>query len=94
MKVKELKDIIAYLETTDELQKTINTVVERALANGWTQDTIFKIKMPNGLTPYQEWKDKYSNYTNLIMNLRKYQKNKYEGMYYMSKHSIFAWRNK
>ena len=37
--------------------------------------------MPNDMTLYEELKDKYSNYTNLILNLSKYQKNEYKGMY-------------
>ena len=82
MKIKELKDIIVYLENEGKsnLTTTVEKAVEESLSKGVHTDYIYK-PMPNGMTLYEEWADKYSNYTNLIMNLSKYCKNRYTGMY-------------
>ena len=42
----------------------------KVLNEGVHTDFVYK-PMPNGITLYEEWADKYSNYTNLIMNLSK-----------------------
>ena len=82
MKVKELKDIIVYLNTDAKSQLTteVDKLVEKMLKDGTDPSYIYNT-MPNGMTLYEELKDKYSNYTNLILNLSKYQKNRYKGMY-------------
>ena len=82
MKVKELKDIITYLNTEgkEQLSTKVDELVEKVLNKGVHTDFVYK-PMPNGMTLYEEWADKYSNYTNLIMNLSKYCKNRYTGMY-------------
>lgn len=82
MKVKELKDIIVYLSTEAKSQLTteVDELVEKMIKDGTHPSYIYDT-MPNGMTLYEELKDKYSNYTNLILNLSKYQKNRYTGMY-------------
>tara|TARA_X000001382_G_scaffold104891_1_gene80018 strand:- start:378 stop:656 length:279 start_codon:yes stop_codon:yes gene_type:complete len=82
MKVKELKDIIVYLNTNAKSQLTteVDKLVEKMLKDGTDPSYIYNT-MPNDMTLYEELKDKYSNYTNLILNLSKYQKNQYKGMY-------------
>lgn len=96
MKVKEFKDIIAWLSDPDN--NVINGSLERALyfakhEMGMTDDAIYNNVTPTGMTLYEEWAERYASYTNLINWARKHCFHKYDGAYYMSKHSIFGWSN-
>lgn len=94
MKVKEFKDIIAWLSDPDN--DVINGSLERALyfakhEMGMTDDAIYNNVTPLGMTLYEEWSERYASYTNLVNWARKHCFHKYDGAYYMSKHSIFGW---
>jgi hypothetical protein len=94
LKVKEFKDIIAWLSDPDN--DVINGSLERALYvaknyMGMTDDAIYNNVTPLGMTLYEEWAERYASYTNLINWARKHCFHKYDGAYYMSKHSIFGW---
>ena len=96
MKVKEFKDIIAWLSDPDN--DIINGSLERALyvakhEMGMTDDAIYKNVTPLGMTLYEEWAERYASYTNLVNWARKHHFHKYDNAYYMSKHPIFGWSN-
>lgn len=96
MKVKEFKDIIAWLSDPDN--KVMYSSLENAIhfaktELNMTDDAIYNNVTPSGMTLYEEWAERYASYTNLINWARKHCKNKYDGAYYMSKHSIFGWSN-
>ena len=96
MKVKEFKDIIAWL--SDPNNKVMYGSLENAIhfaktELNMTDDAIYNNVTPSGMTLYEEWAERYASYTNLINWARKHCKNKYDGAYYMSKHSIFGWSN-
>ena len=80
MKVKDLKNIIAYMQLRDwEMDRDVDDMVANAKAQGWfTDEDIYERKGKNGMTLYEEWEERYRNYTNLINWI---YKNKFEAIY-------------
>lgn len=80
MKVKDLKNIIAYMQLNDwDMDRDVDTIVADAKASGGlTDEDIYERKGKNGMTLYEEWEERYRNYTNLINWM---YKNKFEAIY-------------
>lgn len=96
MKVKELKDIIAYLE--DGGRKTLEGSVEKFIKDsksfGFDDEYIFNTQQSNGMTPHEEWQERYSSYTNLLNYVRERHASEYKHAYQNSYHPIHGWRKK
>jgi len=86
MKIKDLKNIIAYMEIYDiDMDKMLNDRVADAKALGGLSDAdIYERHTTNvgggknGMTLYEEWEERYRNYTNLINWI---YNNKFEAIY-------------
>lgn len=97
MKIKELKDIVAYLEEDglNLLQGSAEKAITFAKEElGFSDEALYKIVTPSGMTLAEEWQQRWSSYTNLINWIKLNCENDYQGKYYASYHPIFGWRKK
>ncbi len=96
MKVKELKDIIAYLEDGGRktLEGSVEKFIEVSKSYGFNDEFIFERQQDNGMTPHEEWQERYSSYTNLLNYVRERHASEYKHAYQNSYHPIHGWRKK